>query len=198
MQSSWSGVLAALALAATLNACSTPQQSHSSANETTQQHTATTAQEHTLTKDKERPYDAEFLDLMGFHHQDAVMMSREALEKSKMAEVRQLAQTIITDQEAEIEHMKSLRKQWYPDVPAMTMDEAMKEMKHFDLSQGTGSFDKRFLEAMIDHHKQALKMADEARSKAEHSELKEMAEAMYIKQEKEIAQMQRMEEMAKR
>ncbi len=206
MKSSWSGVLAALAVAVTLTACSTPQQTNSAnQNTTTAQHQSTSADhdarqsaDATSPSSQKRPYDAEFLDMMGFHHEDAVKMSREALEKAKVSQVRELAQNIITDQEAEIDHMKSLRKQWYPNVPAMTMDEAMKEMKHFDLSEGSGSFDKRFLSAMIDHHKQALEMAGEARTKAEHAELKKMAEAMYAKQEKEIAQMERMEQMARR
>lgn len=200
MKSSWSKVLAALAVAVTLTACSTPQQQTNTANQTTATHQTASADhaDATTQSSQKRPYDAEFLDMMGFHHEDAVRMSREALEKAKMSQVRELAQKIITDQEAEIEHMKSLRSQWYPNVPAMTMDEAMKEMKHFDLSKGKDSFDKRFLSAMIDHHKQALEMADEARSKAEHAELKKMAETMYAKQEKEIAQMQRMEEMARR
>jgi uncharacterized protein (DUF305 family) len=220
MIKAWTGVLTAVALAATLTACSTPQQTNAGSQATTTSQTQATTQQSQApastpahsdmaTTDHQAsgqaskgehnmPYDAEFLDMMGYHHEDALTMARQALDKAEMSEVREMAKGIIADQEAEIKHMKSLRSQWYPDVPVMAREEAAHHMQHFDLSQGEGSFDDRFLNAMIGHHKDALTMAQEAQTKAEHAELKKMAKEMYAKQEKEIAQMRRMLETADR
>ncbi|MGY2715590.1 uncharacterized protein (DUF305 family) [Thermostichus sp. MS-CIW-22] len=41
-------------------------------------------------------------------------MAREALEKSKCPEIRQLATAIVTTQQAEIEQMRAWQKRWYP------------------------------------------------------------------------------------
>lgn len=217
MKKAWTGVLTAMALAVTLTACSTPQQTNSGSQTTTSQTQASQPSQapasppaqHDMAMTNESsgkrsmgghnmPYDAEFLDMMAYHHEDALKMAREALDKAEMSEVRKMAKGIIADQESEIKHMKSLRSQWYPDVPEMAREEAAHHMQHYDLSQGEGSFDIHFLDAMIGHHKDALMMAQEAQVKAEHAELKKMAKEMYSKQEKEIAQMRRMQETAER
>ncbi len=43
---------------------------------------------------------------------------------------------------------------------------------------------------MIEHHKGAIAMAKEARTKAEHAELKQLAEAIIKAQEGEVAQLE--------
>lgn len=54
---------------------------------------------------------------------------------------------------------------------------------------GNAPFDQRFLEAMIPHHEGAIAMARDALQKAEHAEIKELAQAIITAQEAEIAQM---------
>jgi len=46
------------------------------------------------------------------HHEGAVEMSKEALDKGKRPEIKQLAQQIIKAQEAEIEKMKRWKTEW--------------------------------------------------------------------------------------
>ena len=57
-------------------------------------------------------YDVQFLHDMIAHHEGAVEMSKEALDKGKRPEIKQLAQKIIKAQEAEIEKMKKWRTEW--------------------------------------------------------------------------------------
>jgi len=57
-------------------------------------------------------YDVQFLHEMIAHHEGAVEMSKEALDKGKRPEIKQLAQKIIKTQEAEIEKMKKWRTEW--------------------------------------------------------------------------------------
>jgi uncharacterized protein (DUF305 family) len=57
-------------------------------------------------------YDVQFLHDMIAHHEGAVEMSKEVLDKGKRPEIKQLAQQIIKAQEAEIEKMKKWRTEW--------------------------------------------------------------------------------------
>lgn len=58
-------------------------------------------------------FDLRFLDAMIPHHEGAVVMALDAVKKSKRPEIKKLAQTIISSQQAEIEQMKAWRKAWY-------------------------------------------------------------------------------------
>lgn len=58
-------------------------------------------------------FDLRFINAMIPHHEGAVTMAKDALSKSKRPEVKQLAQEIITSQQAEINQMKQWRQAWY-------------------------------------------------------------------------------------
>jgi len=60
------------------------------------------------------PFDKAFIDAMIPHHQSAIEMANVAREKSKVPEIKGLAENIVSAQEAEIEQMKQWRKEWYP------------------------------------------------------------------------------------
>jgi uncharacterized protein (DUF305 family) len=58
-------------------------------------------------------FDLRFINAMIPHHEGAVTMAQEALEKSNRPEVKQLAQTIIDAQQPEIQQMQQWKQQWY-------------------------------------------------------------------------------------
>jgi len=58
-------------------------------------------------------FDLRFLNAMIPHHQGALTMAKEALEKSDRPEVKQLAQNILTSQQSEIDQMNQWKKAWY-------------------------------------------------------------------------------------
>ncbi|MEN9278971.1 MAG: DUF305 domain-containing protein, partial [Thermostichus sp. DG_1_5_bins_95] len=60
-------------------------------------------------------FDLRFIDAMIPHHEGAVLMAKEALEKSRRPEIRQLAEAIIAAQSQEIEQMQAWRLSWYPE-----------------------------------------------------------------------------------
>ena len=64
--------------------------------------------------DKE-PFDKAFIDAMIPHHQSAIYMAQVAHEKSHNPHIKELAEHIISAQQAEIEHMTHWRQQWYPE-----------------------------------------------------------------------------------
>jgi uncharacterized protein (DUF305 family) len=59
------------------------------------------------------PFDLMFIDLMIDHHQMAVDAGMMAEQQATREEVRDLAQTIIENQQKEIEQMKAWRLEWY-------------------------------------------------------------------------------------
>ncbi|MGE5655281.1 MAG: DUF305 domain-containing protein [Actinomycetota bacterium] len=58
-------------------------------------------------------FDLRFINAMIPHHQGAVVMAQDALNKSKRPEIQKLAQAIIADQQREITQMQQWRKAWY-------------------------------------------------------------------------------------
>ncbi len=135
------------------------------------------------------PFDAQFIDSMIEHHRGAIAMAEQALKESQRAEIKQLAQNIIRSQQQEVDQMTSWRTQWYPDVqPTGGMNMEMGDM---ELSNDTSvPFDQRFISAMTAHHEGAIAMAEEARTRAEHTEIKQLAEAIITAQEAEVQQLQ--------
>lgn len=134
------------------------------------------------------PFDAQFIDGMIEHHTSAIAMAEQALKESQRAEIKELAQTIISSQQTEVTQMTEWRKQWYADVAAtggMGMDMGAMTISN----DANKSFDQRFLEAMISHHEGALTMAKEAQTKATRAEIKTLAGTIITAQEAEIAQM---------
>ncbi|HEX6291673.1 MAG TPA: DUF305 domain-containing protein [Herpetosiphonaceae bacterium] len=57
--------------------------------------------------------DRMFLQMMIPHHEDAITMAQQALEKAEYPELKRLAQNIITTQSAEIDEMQRYLKDWY-------------------------------------------------------------------------------------
>jgi uncharacterized protein (DUF305 family) len=152
---------------------------------------------------KDADFDLRFIDGMTPHHEGAVIMAQDALQKSQRPEIKQLAQAIIAAQEKEVAQMKDWRKAWYPNASAtpmmyhaemghmMAMDDATRSqmMMNTDLGAADDQFDLRFLNGMIPHHEGALTMAKEALEKSDRPEIKQLAQAILESQQKEIDQM---------
>ncbi|MEP0915815.1 DUF305 domain-containing protein [Leptolyngbya sp. DQ-M1] len=58
-------------------------------------------------------FDLRFINAMIPHHEGAIAMAKDALQKSKRPEIKQLAQEIATSQQTEVDQMKQWRKAWY-------------------------------------------------------------------------------------
>ena len=149
-------------------------------------------------------FDLRFLDAMILHHEGAVSMAAEALQKSRRREIRQLARAIVVAQSQEIEQMRAWRLSWYPQAPrdpvmwheemghqmAMTPEIAAAMRMDTDLGSADPEFDLHFLQAMIQHHEGALAMAKEALEKSKRPEIRQLAETVAATQQAEIEQMQ--------
>ncbi|MGI9107180.1 MAG: DUF305 domain-containing protein [Pyrinomonadaceae bacterium] len=148
-----------------------------------------------------QPYDLQFIDTMVAHHQGAVEMASAAETKARHAELKEFARKIVNDQEREIAEMRRLRRQWYAGTPLalnMEMPGMMDSMGGMDMNRmnaATGNdFDLMFIDMMTPHHTGAVVMSREALTKAEHPEIKQLAQQIITAQEREIAQMQKWKE----
>lgn len=140
-----------------------------------------------------QPFDLQFIDSMIHHHEGAVKMSESIIAQTKRAELKAFAQKVIQDQTKEIAQMKAWRDSWYPGKPsALNMEMPGIEMSHgvgHEKGFGDQSADLQFLDMMTPHHEGAIKMAEEALKKAEHPEIKQLADAIIKAQRAEIEQM---------
>jgi uncharacterized protein (DUF305 family) len=194
-----------------LAACSTPNQSETSnttaataTNTSFKQNTAQSSGMHHHTSMDLGPadadYDLRFIDAMIPHHQGAVNMAKEVLNKSQRPEMKKLAQDIIAAQNREINQMKQWRESWYPKAPStpmayhaqmghmmpMTPEQIQSMMMSMDLGAANAEFDLRFINAMIPHHQGALVMAQDALRKTKRTEMKQLSQNILTSQQQEI------------
>lgn len=145
-------------------------------------------------------YDKAFLVDMLSHHEGAVSMAEAALAATDRAEIHSLATAIMEAQSKEIAEMRTWQTMWGYPVTASTghvghgggsgsMDDSMAEMTESLQGLTDASFDQKFLELMIEHHQQAVAMAQYAELNAFHSEIKELGNEIVSAQETEIATM---------
>jgi uncharacterized protein (DUF305 family) len=147
--------------------------------------------------------DLRFIDGMTPHHQGALVMAKEVLQKSQRPELRKFANQILADQQKEISQMQKWRKAWYPKAGKelmgwhaegnhmMPMTEAQISSMRMDLPLGKADkqFDLRFLNAMIPHHEGAVQMAKELQQKSKRPEMIELAKNIITSQQAEIDKM---------
>lgn len=148
--------------------------------------------------------DLRFIDAMIPHHEGAVVMAKDALQKSKRPEIQKLAKNMLGAQNQEIAQMKQWRSQWYPKASPMPiawhaemghempMSAAQKEgmMMRQNLGAADAKFDLRFIAAMIPHHQGAVDMAQDVLKKSKRPEIKKLAKDIIASQQIEIKQMQ--------
>jgi uncharacterized protein (DUF305 family) len=144
------------------------------------------------------PYDLQFIDTMSKHHQAAVDMAKMAQGKITNKSLKALVAKIPGDQQKEIDQMKAWRDQWYSGAPpaenmqmpgmsaSMNMD-----MSHMQTMKPGKDYDLMFIDMMIPHHEGAVTMSQEALAKAEHPEIKTLAQQIITAQTKEIDDMKR-------
>jgi uncharacterized protein (DUF305 family) len=142
------------------------------------------------------PYDLQFIDTMSKHHQAAVDMAGMAKDKVQLPELKALTKKIPADQKKEIDEMKSWRQQWYPaapsaenmDMPGMKSSMSM-DMSHLGSMKPGRDYDAMFIDMMVPHHEGAVQMSQDALNRAQHPEIKALAQRIIDAQTREIAGM---------
>ena len=136
--------------------------------------------------------DNDFAAMMKVHHLGAIEMAREEVAAGKDAQIKQMAQKMIDDQQKEVAELNTFLSghaahggtdAFFKEVMAI-MNNMKMEGDH------SGSIDKQFVQMMIPHHQTAVDMS-KAYLKAGHEpRLNAMANTIIASQEKEIRDLQ--------
>lgn len=140
-------------------------------------------------------FDRAFIDAMVPHHESAIEMARVAKEAGlDQPDLVKVADDILATQQVEIDQMKSWRNEWFgsselgPDgAAALGLSESEAGMQHgADALRDSTDVNTDFAQMMITHHQGAILMAKLVDDRAEHDELKELADGIISAQEREI------------
>jgi uncharacterized protein (DUF305 family) len=137
--------------------------------------------------------DERFIDAMVPHHQGAIHMAEVALENAEHPELMQLAENVISTQQAEIEQLRSIKEQEFgtSEVPMQMSPEEMEMMGMQDPAELANQrpFDEAFINAMIPHHESAIEMAQVALAESDNPAIRDLAGRIVDDQTREIEQM---------
>lgn len=142
-------------------------------------------------------FDRMFIDMMVPHHQGAVAMAQIALQRGLHSEIKTMAKSIITDQQAEIRTMRQWRKAWFgsaqtpdmmhmPSLPGMAMGMNMMGDINYLRTETQVPFDKAFINDMIPHHQMAISAAELELRFGSQAKLKALAMTIIASQAREV------------
>ncbi len=143
-------------------------------------------------------FDKAFIDAMVPHHESAIEMATAVKEAGlSQPDLVKVADDILATQQLEINQMKDWRGEWFGSrtidpkgAAALGLSDSQMGMQHdADALMTSGDVDTDFAQMMITHHQGAIDMAKLAADKAEHDELKDLAEEIINAQEREIEAM---------
>ncbi|GAA1191921.1 hypothetical protein GCM10009675_02900 [Prauserella alba] len=142
--------------------------------------------------------DIAFAQGMIPHHRQAIEMSELADDRAGSPELRRLAARIERAQAPEIATLRGFLSSW--DAPESATDHGAGEhsgmsgmmtdeqLRRLERSDGT-TFDRLFLDMMIDHHEGALRMARDQLANGTSPEATELAREIIDTQRAEITEM---------
>ena len=146
--------------------------------------------------------DVEFLQGMVPHHSQAVAMAELVPDRTDRPELNELAETIISTQNEEIEQMNTVLSDAGAEPVeggmdhggmtegGMTMSGMMDDQQMQDLESAEGQdFELMFLDMMTAHHQGAIEAAEQVLDAGENPEVADLAEQIIEAQQAEIAQM---------
>ena len=147
------------------------------------------------------PFDQAFIDAMVPHHREAIEMAEAAKARGlTQPDLNRIASDIISSQQREIDQMLAWREQWFgsrtlgpvlPEVLGVPGSELGMEHGSGDEVAGAVDVDATFARMMIPHHQGAIAMAEAARERGQHEEVKELAGAIIGAQKREIELMEK-------
>lgn len=117
--------------------------------------------------------DLRYLDAMIAHHRGAVLLAEQA-RSSGRKEVRQLATEILGDEPVAIAELYGWKKVWYGDSRRVRDPEVPR------LGTLDRTFDLRFLNALIAHHENGIRMTREIRLKSSRNQVLDNADSVEL------------------
>jgi uncharacterized protein (DUF305 family) len=119
----------------------------------------------------DRWVDLRYIDAMIAHHRGAMLLAEQAL-KSRRSEISGLSGAILKDEPEKIAELYRWKKAWYGD------SRKVRDPLPAKLGEWNATFDLRFLNALISHHRDGILMTREIRVKSSRSEVLDNADAV--------------------
>lgn len=135
--------------------------------------------------------DHDFLRMMTDHHKGMILMAHETIESKAKLGVKPIAARLDKEQDVEMDKMTTMLEKTFKDPYASKVTSDNQAMADELKGKSGADYDRTFLENVIKHHEQALKMIDSYLPMAKMPELKIMAEKMRTVQSNEIAEFKR-------
>ena len=133
--------------------------------------------------------DHDFLRMMSDHHKGLTLLAHEAVKRTDAVAVKEDARKMDRKQDAELDTMMTMLSEKYKDdYTPMVM--ASNQATADSLMKLPGStYARGFLQAVISHHTDGIRMMDEYLPKLSDPAIKAMAQRMRNDQQKEVAQL---------
>jgi uncharacterized protein (DUF305 family) len=131
--------------------------------------------------------DKQFLQQESQNQQMTLVMAHVALERATHPEVRSLAQSILLSQSTGNKTIQSFYHQWYEqEIPTMDKDQLDGQAEWI---RNAHNFDRQWLEEMMIHHADSLKVEQDEVSQTQNPELKSYASQQFAKLQSELGMM---------
>ncbi len=115
--------------------------------------------------------DLRYIDGMIAHHRGAILLAEEAA-LSERAEIKSLGADIRKNEPVAIAELYQMKKEWYGDRRTVR-DPQVPKLGSYDKS-----FDLRFLNALIAHHENGIRMTRDIRLKSSRAEIIDNSDAV--------------------
>jgi len=120
----------------------------------------------------DRFVDLRYINQMAAHHRGAILLADQFATKTNRTELRELAKAIQTGEPKLIEELYQWKKDWYQDSRKVL------DPKVANLGGSDEKVDLRFLNALIAHHEDGVRMTQEIRRKSSRTEILNNADAV--------------------
>lgn len=139
--------------------------------------------------------DIDFAMMMRMHHQGAIDMANNELQRGDDTQIKDLANRIIAEQQKEITQLSAFLNTHQPtqQQPAFGQETmmAMEKMgRNSDLQVITGDADNDMVALMIPHHQSAVENAQSVLKYGKDESIRILAQQIIDSQKKEIVEMQ--------
>ncbi len=136
--------------------------------------------------------DNDFASMMKAHHLGAIEMAQMEVAKGTDAQMKQMAQKMIDDQQKEVSEFNTFLSGHNAHGGGDAFfKEAMSKMNNMKMDMDhSGSMDKQFAQMMVPHHQSAIDMSKAyIKSGAHEEKLKTMSNNIISSQQKEISEL---------
>lgn len=137
-----------------------------------------------------RDADHEFLRMMVDHHEGLIKMATAAMTQASSPGVQGDAHAMHTKQLAEQKEMISMVQTNYGESVTPMVTPSNKAMSDSVQGKSGTDYDRTFYRMIVQHHREALRMVQDFRSRVQRADVRQMMTKMESEQQQEIGELE--------